>query len=257
MRKTLLVSLLWFLCGASFAQELDDSFAGRPETVSPEIASAKDNVPVKKETFRAKMNRITADGNKIGVYFKLLPARTVQQQTGTIALSNVTEVEGVYVDESLRQAGQQFADELNQAYNTTHFELIDISQIPYREVKVLGQKTRIDDWWPTKYKVVFFYTLDPRLEPVSGSEFTATLNVLQSLVVTEFIGGPTNNKQDILTQILNMGGFRTSPYTQGEELKDPKEIYEKTLTKLGMPVLDKIKTERADGLAKTVKRLAP
>ncbi len=238
--------------------KLDDLFAGRSNTVSPEVASAKDNVPVKKETFGAKINRIKADGNKIGVYIKVLPARTVQLQTGTVALNNPVAVDGGYMDESLRQAGQQLADELNKAYNTTDFELIDMSKIPYREIKVVGQQTRIDDWWATKYKLVFIYTLDPRLEPAStGGQFTATLNLLQSLMVVEFIGGPGATKQDILAQILNMGGFRTPAYAQDDELKDPQEIYEKTLTKLTMPILEKIKTERADGLAKVVKRLAP
>lgn len=240
---------------------MDKLYANRPSSVSPALASAKDNVPVKKETFDAKIKRIKSDGNKIGVRLILMPARTVQVESGTMQMAPTPQVEGEYMDESLMAAGQQFVDELNQLFNTTDFELIDINTIPYREVKVLGNTTRVDDWWATKYKVVFAYTLDPRLEPGNQNaggkiQWTVTVNMLQSLVATEYIGPVSSTKQDILTQILNMGGFRTPVYAQEEEIKDPKEMYEKTVAKLGMPILDKVKTERADGLAKVTKKLA-
>jgi len=239
---------------------LDKLYANRSSSVSPEYASAKDNVPVKKETFDAKIKRIKADGNKIGVRLVVLPARTVQPESGTTQVTPTMQVEGEYMDESLMAAGQQFVDELNQLFNTTDFELIDMRNIPYREVKVVGTTTRIDDWWATKYKVVFAYTLDPRLEPAyqnSGgkTQWTVAVNMLQSLIATEYIGANNATKQDILTQILNMGGFRTPVYAQEEEIKDPKEMYEKAVMKLGMPMLDKVKTERADGLAKVTKKL--
>ena len=242
--------------------KLNDLFAGRTASVSPELKSAKDNTLVKKETFGAKIKRIKSDGNKVGVLINVLPARTVKQETGTVQLTAQLNVDGGYLDESLRQAGQQLVDELNQAYKTTDFELIDLNKIPYRDVKVLATQTRVDDWWATKYKVVFAYTIDPRLEPANAEingkiKFTATLNLLQSLMVTEYIGGPTSTKQDILAQILNLGGFRTLPFAQDDEIKDPQQLYEKTLTKLDVSLLDKIKSERADGLAKVVKRLVP
>lgn len=118
-------------------QKLDDAFANRSASVSPEMASAKDNVPVKKETFGAKVARIQADGNKIGVRLILQPARTVQQETGTVQLVNYTPVEGTYTDESLLLAGQQFVDELKAQYGASNIELIDINNIPYRDVKVM------------------------------------------------------------------------------------------------------------------------
>ena len=239
---------------------LDKLFTSRSSSVSPALASAKDNVPVKKETFDAKIKRIKTDGNKIGVRFILMPARTVQLESGTMQMASTIQVEGEYLDESLKAAGQQFVDELNQLFNTTDFELININDIPYREVKVMGSMTRVDDWWATKYKVVFAYTLDPRLEPGSQDsggkvQWTVTVNMLQSLIATEYIGPISSTKQDILTQVLNMGGFRTPTYAQEEEIKDPKEMYEKTVTKLGTPMLDKVKAERTAGVAKVMKKL--
>ncbi len=240
-------------------QKLDDAFANRSTSVSPELASAKDNVPLKKETFGAKVSRIQADGNKIGVRLILQPARTVQQETGTVQLVNYAPVEGSFTDESLLQAGQQFVEELKARYGASNIELIDIINIPYRDVKVMGMTTRVDDWWATKYKVVFTYTIDPRLEPanqeVEGKvKFTVTVNTIQTLMVTEYVGATTSTKQDILAQVLNFGGFRTPTYAQEEEIKEAKEMYDKAVSKLGMSMLDKVKAERADAVAKLVEK---
>ena len=69
--------MLLALCCSTALMAQDESkkdrFADRTSTVSPDIASVKVNVPVKKETVTAKMSRVTGDGNKIGVYFNLRP----------------------------------------------------------------------------------------------------------------------------------------------------------------------------------------
>jgi len=44
-----------------------DVFAGRPATAGDAVASAKPEVAVKKESFMDRLNRINADGNKVGV----------------------------------------------------------------------------------------------------------------------------------------------------------------------------------------------
>lgn len=244
---------------------IDLAYSSRTTSVSPELASAKDNVPVKKETFSAKLNRIKADGNKVGVLFELLPARSVKAPTNnytSTTLINYVDLEGEYLDPSLRAAGQQLVDELNTAYKTTDFELIDLSKIPYKDVKVMGQQARLDDWWSTKYKVVFKYTIDPRLEgenkEVSGkTQFVSSINYLQMLIVTEYNGHSASNKQDILVQITNFGGYRSPYYTQDEQIKVAKEMYEKVISKVEGSVLDQLKAKRTAEMGKLVKRLAP
>lgn len=242
---------------ATAQKKIDDLFANRTETPSPENASAKDNVPVKKETFAAKLDRIKADGNKVGVILYMEPVRVnPPEATSSVAgLTDYTKVEGEYLDESLKSAANEFVAELNQALNTSIVELIDIKTIPYRQTK-LG---RIDDWWASKYKVVFAYTLDPRIrssnEEIGGKiKFTATLNMLQSLIVREYIGGPGATKQDIITQVLNMGSFVTPTYAQDDQITDVKVLYDKVLEKLAVPVLSKIREERADGVKKLVEK---
>lgn len=237
----------------------DDAFAGRSTTVSPELASAKDNVPVKKETFGGKMNRIKSDGNKIGVVLQLKPARVnpTPPQTGTVALTTYAVVPGEYMDETLLEAGAQLVAELNAAYGVSNFELIDINQIPYREVKVLGTQTKMNDYWATKYKVVFAYTLDPQIQVTQESSggYAASLDFRASMIITEYIGGPGSTKQDILMQILNMGGFGTAPVVQKESFTDVNEVYQKVQTKLDRSIVEKVKKERAPNIDKIVKKL--
>lgn len=238
-------------------------FGNRTETPSPENASARDNVPVKKETFAAKLNRIKADGNKVGVILYLEPVRVnPPDATGNVVGANLTDynkIEGEYLDESLAAAATEFVAELNQALGTSIIELIDINTIPYRQTKF----GKLDDWWASKYKVVFAYSLDPRIrssnEEVGGKvKFTASLNMIQSLIVREYIGGPDATKQDIITQVLNMGSFVTPIYAQDDQITDVKTIYDKTLEKLAVPILSKVREERADGVKKLVeKRLKP
>ena len=237
--------------------EIDKVYGSRSTTVSPELASAKDNLPVKKEKFGAKISRIKSDGNRIGVLLSVLPARAEPPLEGSTISQNLP-IDGEYLDESLRDAGQQVVDELNQVYNTTVFELIDLNKIPYRVVKVLGQESRIDDWWATKYKVVFTYSIEPRLQLRSGlkEKYSASLYMIQSLIATEFIGPATSLKRDILTQVLNFGSFNVPAIEQQEEIKDAKEIYQKAVSSLNAPMLDKIKTERADGITKVAKKLS-
>lgn len=249
---------------AENAAKKEKLFAGRSATPSSEYASAKDNVPVKKETFAAKMSRIKSDGNKVGVILYLKPVMVPKASPGSSGSSmmmseampsNSVPVEGEYLDESLLALGGDLVAELNAALGTSDIELIDINTIPYRDHK-LG---RLDDWWASKYKVVFAYTVDPRLrtthEEIEGKmKFAASINYVNSLVVTEYMGGPGATKQDFLAQILNMGSFVTPTYAQDEDMTDVKEIYEKALGKLEMPVLDKIKAERTDAVAKLVEK---
>ncbi|HCM76428.1 MAG TPA: hypothetical protein DIS90_08595, partial [Cytophagales bacterium] len=237
-------------------------FAGRTATPSPDVASAKDNMPVKKETFAAKMDRIKADGNKIGVVLYLKPVMVPKAAAPSSSMmmseampGNSIPIEGEYMDESLQALGENFAAEINAALGTTDIELIDINKMPYRDSKF----GRLDDWWATKYKVVFAYTVDPRLkashEEIEGKQkFAASLNMVNSLVVTEYIGGPGATKQDFLAQIINMGSFVTPTYAQDEDMADVQEIYEKILEKLGTPMVDKINSERADAVTKLVEK---
>lgn len=241
-----------------------DPKPGRPTTVSPEMASVKDNTPVKKETFGAKLSRIKADGNRVGVFLRLGPVHVPSPSSSvTVSYRQPIDIPGEYMDESLIASGVEFVQELNQALGTTDIELIDITKIPFREVSVLGLPGRVDNFWATKYKVVFFFTIDPRLEVIHDSfdgtpKFNAVLNLISSVIVMEYIGDPSSKEQDIFTQVNHLGTFRSPAFVQQDDIMDVKTIYGKTVEALKMPVLEKIRLERADGVKKLVeKKLKP
>ena len=224
----------------------------RPTAISPEFASVKDNIPVKKETFGAKMSRIKADGNSIGVYLRLEPVH-VPSTAGdiTVSFKQPINIPGAYMDESLVASGAEFVQELNNALGTTDIELIDITKIPYRDGSTLGMASHVDNFWATKYKVVFFFNVDPRLETIHDSfdgppKFNAVLNLVNSLIVMEYIGGPTSKDQDIFTTVNHLGTFRSPTFVQQDDIMDVKTIYEKTIQELKMPILEKMRISRAD-----------
>ncbi len=252
---------LILLC--SFSLVAQDPKPERPTTVAPEMASVKDNIPVKKETFGAKMNRIKADGNSIGVYLRLEPVHGSTTAGDTLGFKKPIIIPGEYMDESLVASGAEFVQELNNALGTMGIELIDINKIPYREGSTLGMVSHVDNFWATKYKAVFFFNVDPRIETIRDSfdsppKFNAVLNLVNSLIIMEYIGGPSSKDQDIVATVNNLGTFRSPTFVQQDDIKDLKTIYEKTIQELKMPVLDKMRLSRADGVKKLVeKKLKP
>ncbi|MEZ4974670.1 MAG: hypothetical protein R2820_15265 [Cyclobacteriaceae bacterium] len=242
--------------------KLADQYAGRSASASTEYASAKDNYPEKKETFAAKLERIKNDGNKVGVLLMLKPAAAPKPESapGSAMMkqmmpSGEQSIDGEYMDESLLALGKAFADDLNAALGIADFEVIDINNVPYKDLK-LG---RVDDWWASKYKVVFTYTVDPRLtvtqKDVNGAKkYAASLNMVTSLLAMEYIGSSDSPKQKVVAQVLNMGSFVTPEHVQDEEISDVKEIYQKISGALGMSMVEKVNAERADEMKKLVEK---
>jgi len=106
-------------------------YANRSATAAPEYASAKDNVPVKKESFMAKLDRIHADGNKVGVLFVLKSVQSPPKPSGSAAagpgmgstMSTDVYMDGEYFDESLKAIGDQFTSEINLALGVEFLNL--------------------------------------------------------------------------------------------------------------------------------------
>ena len=63
--KLLLIAAMCCLFSVAYAQ--DDPFAGRATTAGPDVASSKENVPVKKESFTAKLERYKSQGFKVAM----------------------------------------------------------------------------------------------------------------------------------------------------------------------------------------------
>jgi hypothetical protein len=266
-KKLILTFYLLGLSMAAFAQGLsqpqiqlpdakDRKIDQRPAEVSPELASAKDNVPVKKETFAAKLARIKADGNKIGVAFTCKPLRANPGigggNAGSSTFGELLEVKGEIDEPSFLTLGNDLVQELNEALGTTDIELIDLTKIPVKEVSLLGQKGWIDNYWATKYKIVFVYDVDPQIRAMKDSFGDCNYNIyfFSHVVVTEFAGGPGSKDQDIITQSPSLGYFTTPNYSQKEVLPDLEAIYAKVKEKVGAQLADKIKERRSSDVKK-------
>lgn len=133
-----------------------DVFAGRPTTASAAVASAKPEVAVKKQSFKDRLARIKADGNKVGI---LVTCKNLVINPGS-ASEGITraQVLGSYGPlEGIDKIAKTTANDLNAGFQTDVFEAIDYSQIPVKE----GKYGKMDDWWSTKYKVIVMYELEP------------------------------------------------------------------------------------------------
>lgn len=146
------------------AQAVALYFKDRPSTAGADVASPKENVIPKKESFKDKIKRYESDGYKMGVAFysgpimtkAVPPAGTETGPTKQLALKGSLEP----MDDELLDLAKDFIAKMNKAYNTDVFEVVDLKKIPVRSV--LGNPS--DDWNATKYKTVFGYTVTPEFD---------------------------------------------------------------------------------------------
>jgi hypothetical protein len=248
-------------------KKLAELYANRSTSVSAEYASAKNNEPVKKETFAAKLDRIKADGNKVGVLFVLnsvqSPPQTPPNQMGTSSLANSMStdyfIEGDYMDETLSAIGEQFTSEINKALGRNDIELINLEAIPYKNAKVMGMSTRVNNFWASKYKLIFIVTISPLIkasvnESAQKNKHSAFLNLVSSLMVKEYIGNPESTDSDIVAQMPNYGSFSTSSISQNEAFTTIETVYKQIVEKQSTSIIDKARTEREQDLKKLIEK---
>jgi len=136
-----------------------DPFKGRTTTVDLSVASANPEVKIKREKLDARIQRIKADGNKVGVVV-LCSNIEVNPQSHTLFSNQKAQfVRGSYKPiEGIEQIGVKAVEEFNNGFGTDVFELVDMKKIPY---KVNDKGDKEDNWWPTKYKLIIFYKYTP------------------------------------------------------------------------------------------------
>ena len=136
---------------------LEAYFGGRPSSPGPEVASDKQNIPAKKETFASKLERYKAEGFKVAVTVTSEPIKTIPQDpndNSQLSSRNIMLAGSLpSIKEEIMPLVESFVDALNKEFNTDVFEIVDMSIIPYNE----GKWGKTDDWGSTKYKMVIFY----------------------------------------------------------------------------------------------------
>ena len=171
-----------------------DVFAGRPATAPAAVASAKPEVAVKKESFVDRLNRIKADGNKVGV---LVTSTNLVINPGSFSEGiSKAQVMGSYGPlEGLDKLANTTVDQLNDGFGVDVFEAVDYSQIPVKE----GKYGKVDDWWATKYKMIVLYELSP-----SYIAYYKTIN-------TETLERSFNAQMKVNSEMIVMGAEDIKP----------------------------------------------
>lgn len=208
--KKLLVFALCFV--ASFAFSQDDPFAGRPTSAGADVASDKDNIPAKKETFAAKLDRYKADGFKVAVvlYSGEITTKAAAPSSTTSAVTQITLKEALpSIKSDLMPLAEGFTATMNETFGTDVFEIVDMSTIPYKEAKW----GKVDDWGSTKYKMVVTYSVNPVYDyTLSGGKYSAALTVNLNVIATEFVNEKKGVKMKYPIRAGNLGFFKSAEY---------------------------------------------
>ncbi len=276
-RKTLTMKKILTLFAILLAVNVfsqDDRFKGRSTEVSSDVAQAKENTPVKKESFKDKLSRISADGNKVAVlfnpgsvYVKAYKANRQTQPTMMEAKAN-TQDAGVTGElpaiDGLAEFGPWMVSQLNETFGTDLFELVDISMIPYKEVKVFSSMQKVDDWWSTKYKIVVNYSMDAYYEAYTEVKattddryFYGSYSFNSTLGILEYFIGKKGGTQKSIVNYKSMGAYKSEKY-QGDkdtEVGTIKELSELVARKSDAEIVDMLKAERGPKLENALKKL--
>ena len=254
----------------------DDRFKGRSTEVLPDVAQAKENTPVKKESFKDKLSRISADGNKVGVLLKTgpvyvkatpKPPKGFQKDAGVAtAITKIgSSVKGdLPAIEGLEEFGPWMVSQLNETFGTDVYELVDISKIPYKEVKVFSTMQKVDDWWSTKYKIVVNYSMDAYYEAYTEVKattddryFYGSFAFNSNLYILEYFIGKKGGTQKYIVSGKQMGNYKSEKY-QGDkdtEVGTIEELSGLVERKPDAEILEILKAERGPKLEKALKKL--
>ena len=227
--KTLLTMMLFLIFSVAYSQSDSEYFTDRPTTAGPDVESSKENIPVKKETFAAKLQRYKDNGFKVAVVLSSGSITTKPNNSNsTSSLTSQIILKGnvPLMKDDFVPLVENFAAKLNEAFDTDVFEIVDMKKIPYKETKF----GKADNWETTKYKMVITYNIDPKYDysaaGVPNPEYNAKFIVNLNAPAIEFV----NTKKGVKTKFpIRMGnmGFYT-----GKSLDSKTEFEVKTTQEL-------------------------
>jgi len=125
-----------------------------PEIIKPDlednVVSKTENVPVKKESFAEKLNRIKSDGNTAAIKLTVYDIHfNVERQSNPVP--SLEKFIPFKEKDALQSIGKHLATQLNETYSTDNLiELVDFDKLPYQ--------TDAND---TKYKLLLKLTVVP------------------------------------------------------------------------------------------------
>lgn len=193
---------------AHFAPEINN-MENRPTVASPEIASAKPEVKVKKQKFVGRIDRIKADGNKVGILVNCSNIKVKKSQT--FASREVVPVFGSFTPiEGCNTWAQIVTEKLNNGFSTDVFEVIDIKTIPIKN----NNDFKSSDWWATKYKLVLEYSISAYYDAYLESNPDSTIASKQFIAQFSLdVGAYTMAAEEGNKSKLKSAGAGASPKT--------------------------------------------
>lgn len=207
--------------------ELDAYFGGRTTSPGPEVASDKQNIQAKKETFASKLERYKAEGFKVAVVVSSPAIKTTAptadekkpEELGymghTITLSGSLPS----IKSDLSPLVEGYVSSMNEAFSTDLFEIVDISTIPYND----GKWGKSDDWSSTKYKMVVTFLANAsysyRFSSSVDDEYIGSLTVHLSATAAEYVYD--KKKGFKIKYIVRTGGLGYYQSTEWKSESDP------------------------------------
>ena len=210
--KLLLLLVLGFVFSVVQAQE--DPFAGRSTTAGPDVASSKENVPVKKETFSAKIERYKKEGFKVAMVLNSGPIKTIAPPATAAATTSASSqfmLEGSLpsMHKEMTPLLEELTSKLNEEFNTDIFEIVDMSKIPYKEAKI----GKVDAWDQTIYRMVITLYATPAYDYNKfGSKYSASLKVNMNATGLEWTNEKGKVKIKYPIRTGNLGNYTSSEY---------------------------------------------
>jgi hypothetical protein len=249
--------LLFALClMASFAFSQDDPFAGRPTSAGPDVASDKDNIPVKKETFASKLERYKSEGFKVAVYLysgEITTKAAAPSSTTSLVTQMTLKGKLPSMKNDFTPLVEGFIATMNETFSTDVFEIVDMSTIPYKEAKW----GKVDDWGATKYKMVVTYSATPVYDyTLTSGKYSAELTVNLNVIATEFVNEKKGVKMKYPIRAGNLG-FYKSPGWESESdpgLKSIDELHTLVNPPMGADLLAELQKEQDEKMDKFIEK---
>ncbi|GEM_PF-4837629 len=187
------------------------------------ILTSSPNIPAKKESFAAKIERYQNEGFKAAVVISISPLATARPSSGSgpTMMNEALESKDIVLEGETRmdksdfiRLAEAYAAKMNETYSTDIFVVVDPGAMPTRSTRVAGD---VPDWGQTLYKLVVSYSIAPQYQfEKSGDKYTAKYLVNQAAPIIEY----TNDKKGIKMKYpVRMGslGFYTISH-EGEDL---------------------------------------
>ncbi|MDH5474927.1 MAG: hypothetical protein OEX22_04490 [Cyclobacteriaceae bacterium] len=243
--KKLLVFALCLVASVAFSQT--DPFEGRPTSPGADVASDKENVPVKKESFTSKLERYKSEGFKVAVVLSSGPVTTKPQpvQTGSTSLIKQITLEGNLpsMENDIKPLVENFTATMNETFSTDVFEIVDMKTIPYKEVKI----GKVDDWGSTKYKMVITYSASPEYDyNLSAGKYSASLSINLNVTGLEYVNEKGAVKIKYPIRVGNLGFYKSEAYETETDpaFKTIEELHTVVNPPLGAALLTELQKEQ-------------